>query len=155
LPAPKWGARRFQYGAICRLGQQYERLLRQVPKQQILPLALDDMTADPRAIYLRSLEFLGVADDGRIQFPIENRARRVRWPALNRAQFKYWEYTRNIRLPFNIGLGRMFRKFNIVDDPRPRLSEPLKKELREYFISDVQILQKLLNRDLSHWLIMA
>ena len=49
-----------EYGEICKLGQQVERLLDNVPKQQIHFILMDDLKLDPNRVYLNLLEFLEV-----------------------------------------------------------------------------------------------
>jgi hypothetical protein len=53
----------------------------------VLAIVLDDISADPRGEYLRVLRFLGLKDDGRLDFPIYNKAKKIRWPNLTRVTF--------------------------------------------------------------------
>jgi Sulfotransferase family len=87
LPPLTWARRRLLYGDICSLGAQLERLLAKVPQERVLSILLEDLSVRPREEYRRVLEFLGLGDDGRTSFPVMNRARSVRWPALTRAAF--------------------------------------------------------------------
>lgn len=86
LPAFSCAQRRFQYGEVCRLGGQLERLFTTVPEGRILTGILDDVAINPRKEYPRVLQFLGVCDDGR-SLPVLNAVNSVRWPSLTRAMF--------------------------------------------------------------------
>ena len=82
LPTSVWAQRRLLYGEACCLGAQVERLLSVAPSHQVLTLVLDDIRADPRKEYLRVLDFLGVHDDGRLNFSVQNPAKTLRVSAL-------------------------------------------------------------------------
>jgi len=69
-----------QYGAVCSLGVQLERLYTHVPQERVFPLLLDDLRDDPRAAYLRVLKFLNVEDDGRTDYFVKNPAKALRSP---------------------------------------------------------------------------
>jgi hypothetical protein len=154
LPTLCWANRRLIYGNICSLGAQLQRLFRLVPKSRVLPLLLDDVIDNPRMEYLRVLQFLGLGDDGRAEFPILNKSRIVRWPRLNRLQFIVMELKgrAGINVSLNLNLSRRMWAVNIVEAPRPPLSPEFKGALRDYFACDTELLGRLLNRDLAHWL---
>lgn len=141
------------YQSVCRLGEQVARLYTQVPKERVLALVLDDLKADPRREYHKVLEFLGVPDDGRRQFPVANRAKERRWPAMRRVIVAVNEARGSIGIP-RLGSGVMpwLDRLNLVERPRAELSSDLRKELREYFRDDVELLSALLGRELCSWL---
>lgn len=143
---------RLQYGAYCRLGEQVDRLYRQVPKNRVLPVLLDDIRDHTRQEYVRILSFLKVSDDGRQVFPILNKAKRT--PSVFIAQLiKHGALLKKaININKSLGLLREIKKKNTVRAPRKELSYELFMELMEYFREDVLRLGRLLNRDLSGWL---
>ena len=57
--------RYLEYGPACSLGEQLGRVYAYVPKERVLTILLDDVKLDPRAEYLRILQFLNAEDDGR------------------------------------------------------------------------------------------
>jgi hypothetical protein len=147
-----WARRRFLYGEICSLGMQLERLYKIVPSYRVLTIILDDIRVDPRREYLRVLEFLGVPDDGRLDFPIHNPASGFRYPGIQRVAYPILHL--KDRLGVSGGLGLWTRVGNLMRVERPR--KPLAPEmiavLKEYFSQDVALLGQLLGRDLSQWL---
>ena len=148
---------RLQYGPYCRLGEQLERLYKIVPTERILVLVLDDMAADPRSEYLKVLSFLGVPDDGRMDFPVYNQRKAVRSVFLA----SLIRMMSNISSDIKHFLG-FEREFGIVSWMRNRinkkvagkqsLSPEMKRELYRYFKDDIHLLEKLLGRDFSSWL---
>ncbi|HWJ59462.1 MAG TPA: sulfotransferase [Sphingomicrobium sp.] len=72
------GAKFLDYMEAGAFSPQVERYFDQFPEDQIRVFHYQDWTRDPRATYLEILKFLGVADDGRSEFPRVNAARRRR-----------------------------------------------------------------------------
>ena len=75
---------------VCRLGEQVERLFRQVSRDRVMVVFMDDMRADPRRVYLDILDFLGVPDDGRSDFPSANVRKRAKLPVLGKMLSYAW-----------------------------------------------------------------
>jgi hypothetical protein len=146
-------ARLLVYGDVCRLGAQLERLYRTVPRDRVLTLLLDDLRTDPGTEWRRTLEFLGLPDDGRRAFPVVNAAKERRAPGLQRWMLRLDRVRRAARVPA-LGTGLMPRldAANRVTRPRAPLSASLRAELIDWFRADVALLERLLNRDLAHWL---
>jgi hypothetical protein len=59
----------------CAFGAQLERPISDVSKDLLLVVVLDDLANKPRREYLRVLQFLGVQDDRRSEFPFHIKAR--------------------------------------------------------------------------------
>lgn len=55
--------RKLQYKQIISLGEQVERLLSIVPREQVHIIVLDDFSADPAREYGRVLDFLKLPHD--------------------------------------------------------------------------------------------
>jgi len=146
-------ARLLVYGDVCRLGTQLERLYRHVPRDRVLTLVLDDLRIDPHAVWRRTLEFLGLPDDGRCEFPVANPAKERRAPAVQRWMLRLDRVRRTARIP-RLGTGIMptLDRMNQVVRPRTPLTASLHAELIDYFRADVALLETLLGRDLGHWL---
>lgn len=143
---------RLQYGAYCQLGAQLARVYRQVPRERVLPLLLEDLREHPRQHYQRVLAFLGLDDDGRSQFPVVNAARATRWPLLSRLMRRSSQLRGALGVHGDWGIVAALRRLNSTDTPRPPLSAQMQDALRSYFADDVQQLGELLGRDLHHWL---
>ncbi len=147
---------RLQYGPYCRLGEQLQRLFSIVPRDRVLVLVLDDIAENPRREYLKVLEFLGVPDDGRTEFPVYNRRKAPRSRLISHILLflSANDFTRRvgIRYPKLVRIARWLRKVNWEPvQPKP-LSPKMRAELVEYFKEDIHLLEDLLQRDFSHWL---
>ncbi len=152
LPAFGWARRRLLYDEICALGAQLERLLSAVPARRVLPLFLDDLADDPRREYLKAMQFLEVEDDGRADFPVYNRSRVPRWPRLTRLLFIILELKGRAGIDLKVNLWNRVSDVNNVWGPRPLPSPETEAMLRAYFAPDVELVSRLLGRDLRRWL---
>ena len=150
------------YQSICRLGEQIERLYKIVPKERVLVVVLDDMARNPRHEYLRVLDFLGVPDDGRTEFPRHNPSKKLRFTILKKIILALGVASRTAKrrlgIPEHKGTGilKAIDRINFGPltqyQPRPPLSKEFRKELIDYYGPDVEKLGRLLNQDLSGWL---
>lgn len=148
-PADGVAAFATNYRAICSTGAQVERLLGKVSRDRVHFIFFDEFTNDPQREYVRVLEFFGLPDDGREQFPVVNVSRATGSQAMHlllRAWFKFRGLT-GIRL--GIGQTQLVQKI-FFGRKRP-ISDELRHELRTVFREDIQLLAKLTGRDLSHW----
>jgi len=148
--------KRLLYGPACKLGEQLERLYNLVPDEKVLVLVLDDIKKNPRHEYIRVLNFLGVPDDGRVNFPVYNPAKEHRSPFIGKAiafvgrTVGGWKKSLGIQRGF--GVLNALNKANTRLRNRPPLDESTWQKLAEYFAEDIRKLSRLLERDLSHWL---
>lgn len=144
------------YGRVCRLGQQLQRLYRHCSRDQVLPIVLDDVKADPGEVYRKVLAFLGVPDDGRRSFPVMNVAKERRSMLLYKMMkslskvYNKVPILRDMRGRF--GVIRRFNRWNSANRERMPMSGAMRQKLRDYFYEDVSTLSALLERDLSGWL---
>ena len=141
------------YKDTCNLGEQLQRLYKHVPVENIMTVLLEDIKADPRQAWLDILSFIGLPDDGRYKFSVENPAKIRRSLVLNYINDMYFNFRQRFNLrPLGTGIFTYIDKRNIHERLRPALSSMMHKELIEYFEPDIKLLGKLLNRDLTHWL---
>jgi hypothetical protein len=152
LPGNMAQPRRLIYGDACKLGAQLARLYERVARERVLALLLEDVQADPRRVYLRVLDFLGVGDDGRSDFPVHNTAKARIVPGLAKANLAAYRLKRALGIERSFGILDRLDELTSVSRPRPKLAPALARELARYFAADVQHLAALLDRDLSHWL---
>lgn len=137
------------YKDICSLGAQLKRLQSLVPGQRILLVWQEDFLRDGRAEYLRVLDFLGVSDDGRMDFPRVNTAKQIKYPGF----YHFFVYVRN-RLKALLGIkgaaGIGARLRHVLTEGRVPVSLPdaFLQELQREFADDMILLQKLTGRNL-------
>ncbi|MBF0445136.1 MAG: sulfotransferase [Magnetococcales bacterium] len=140
------------YGDRCKLGEQLQRLYAQVPHKQVHVITMDQLKKDPQKEYKKTLEFLNVPDDGRIDFAVHNLAKARRSLPLRKAV--EWLGRLKIALGITGGLGILnaIEKNNQKTRKRPPLPPQTKLILQDHFRDDIHLLEKLLERDFSHWL---
>jgi len=147
-----------QYGDIAKLGQQMQRLLSTVRRENVLTILFEDFKSDTKAVYDQTISFLGLERDHRTEFPKYNENRKNKNEVLARIVGKINRINTIARikrkLGFEMGKGimRSIREANSITVERPSLPEHLKAEMKAYFKEDILLLQKTINRDLSNWL---
>jgi len=139
------------YGPVCKLGEQLERLFENIHPFHSKLILLDDIKANPRQVWLDLMGFLVINDDGRTVFEPKNKAKIVRSRSLKKALRKLGKAKRKMGLQRNLGLIEPLSRFNKIDRPRLSISASMREELRDYFKDDIQKLASILDRDLTHW----
>lgn len=145
-----------QYAQVCMLGEQVERLADIVPPERLLIVDFGEFKRATREVYVRVLEFLGVADDGRTEFPPVNMNRRSSWPMVSRVlmhppfplnmikrSLKSWFGLYNTR-PMTWLLNKL-----LVMAPREEMPAKLRAELASHFAEDQLKLQRLMTPGIS------
>jgi sulfotransferase family protein len=166
---PRW----LQYPEIGRFGKYVEQFLATVGRERCLVILFDDLIADPATVYRQVLAFLGLADDGRNDFPRERASRgyKLAWlqrllkrpPIIMRsimAGEKFRQRVRPIEMqrpdPWLVrrilGWRKRLLRWNEAPAPAAVLPPEIQDEMREVLTQDVLLLARLLGRDLSHWL---
>jgi hypothetical protein len=151
LPTMVWDPKLVQYGDLCSLGAQVQRLLETVPRERVKFLLLEDIADDPGAAYRAVLAFLGVDDDHRQDFDTHNRAKTRRWKSLVTVAWAVSSAKAALGIQRGLGLWKRIDAVNRVERPRPPIDADMKQTLRDYFAADVALLQRLIGRDLSQW----
>jgi hypothetical protein len=159
MVGPKCRAPRYlDYQSIGRLGEQVSRLKELVPRDQLYTIVFDDLRASPSEVFRETLRFLGVAPDGRREFPVVNARKTAAWPALDRALKQPPAPLRRMKLALKRAfpgqtkaIGSVIYRRNERPQERLALGQALRREMTAAFRDDVALLSALLNRDLSHW----
>jgi len=157
----------FQYKEVGSLGKYVERLFEIVGRERVHVVVFDDFAADTLTEYKKVLDFLGVGYDGRTEFPRKNKHETVRFRFLQRLLKQPPKRMTNFLLTLQQQEKRKqkgkkhwlmrIRKTIIVKNRIRKAREPLDIAMRqiliEEFYNDVIKLGKLINRDLSHWVV--
>lgn len=141
------------YRERCSFAAQMERLLQRVPRERLLVHVFEEFFADPRAAYQRTLDFLGLPDDGRIQFPRVNEHGVPRSGLLHRLSL-------NPPFPLNHLFFPLKRAFNALG-LRPvqayfrrtlaQVDPSFRHRLEAEFRPEIERLETILGRDLDGW----
>ncbi|MBK1725926.1 sulfotransferase domain-containing protein [Halorhodospira neutriphila] len=139
------------YGQSCALGNQLKRLLDRVPEERVLIVFLEDMKNDPRGQYKRVLNFLGAPDDGRDNFPARNTGSGARWHPLAKVIGSLLELRRRFVPYLGTGIIRSLGALNRVSGKRRDLTTTMRAEIEDYFEEEIQTIERITHRNLSHW----
>lgn len=158
VPARCADPTKLQYEKVCALGDQLERFVELVPETNRLLLFAEDLAADPRPVYLRTLAFLGLSDDGRRAFERVNENMRQRSPSLTRFHRRLPQRLGPLYAPLQALAARvgisptaLVRRLNFARGPRARPPPGFEAELVDAFRPQVLKIEALTGRDLSHW----
>lgn len=135
------------YSEVCSLGTQLQRLFSLINHKQIFVIMLDDLRSNPGGVYRNLLSFLGVEDDGRNEFPVLNEARGV-----PRLVSIITNLVVNVKRKLGIyaGLGFLNRlNTKMATKGKADISPEFRRELNDYFSSEIQIMNNLLGVDVS------
>lgn len=149
-----------QYREWGYTGAPVARMLEVFPREQIKFVVFDDLKRDPRGTYLELLDFLGVPDDGRQEFPRAAANKEVRSAWFQRRFFV--KPPRPLRLAREVlrkalPPERYVQLYEFVADlnARPATRRPIRPEFRKHlletFRADIDLLSELIGRDLSSW----
>jgi hypothetical protein len=146
------------YGDAAKLGAQVQRLLDAVPREQVKVIVFDDFRDDTQRIYAEVLEFLGLPDDARHDFPTVNANKQHRAELVARftqrpprVLVKAAGQVKRATGIQRLGILERIKQRNRKTARRRALSPAFEAELKDYFREDVARLGDLLGRDLGHW----
>jgi hypothetical protein len=141
------------YGPFCRLGEQLQRLYGQVERSRVHVVVFDDLCADAAGVYRETLAFLGLQDDGRKVYPTRNVTGVPRFKAVHRLLASLLALRQSLPLPrLGLDVFSRLKRLNVAAGARKGISADFRRELSEYFRSDVELLSALIERDLTSWL---
>lgn len=149
---------RLQYSRCCSVGSHYQKALKVFAPEQVKVILLDDLHRDTRGVYLELLEFLGVPDDGRVEFPAVNVRKQHKFPALMKFFMKppepFYTWKKWVRNQLGLqssGWGTWLISYFAQPIKKSPLRLEFAEELYRHFTPEVEILEQLLHRRLDHW----
>lgn len=137
------------YRAVGQLREQVERFLNAFPPEQILIIRFEDWTRNPRSTYVQLLDFLGVEDDGRTEFPRINPAK----AHLSKSLTRFLLYPpRFVQAPVNFlrritgrkafGIADWITRFLAKPPSRKSIPQSLSDEIRGVYEKDNAALEE-------------
>lgn len=165
---PRW----LDYWESGRLGHYLEQFFRCVGRDRCFISLFDDLISDPAGQYRRILEFLELPDDHQSDFKPERQSSGFRFPWLQRLlkrppsvalsilgseahQFRFSNghkrHGRSLSKTILAARKRLIQ-WNRTPAPPVQLSARVQADIRARFRDDVRSLERIISRDLSHWL---
>lgn len=145
------------YRHIATFAPQVKRYLEVFGKENVLIVLLDELKADPNAVHKRVTEHLGLPFYPLPQYEQvnPNKINRSEWL---KGVLKYMpsglKQASRIIIPNKPLRKKLFLKLNSVNTKpvkRQPMSRQLRQELNDFFKEDIEKLEKLITKDLSHW----
>jgi hypothetical protein len=146
------------YRNVALLGEQVQRLFRMFDHDDVLILLSDDFREDTDSLCRKLQAFLGLTYTPDIEMPHSNAARapRVRFiDGLMKRDSRILRHAKNsMKRLFNVqsfGIRRLIEDIN-SEPMRHSVDEELRDEIRAYYWNDVELLGRIMDRDLlRHW----
>lgn len=147
------------YDEVARLGEQSERWLRQFGDRCVKFISFDDFVTDTATVYREIVEFLGLDDDHRSEFPrinprkiqrndsIANFTERTP-PTLVRAAMT----AKRILGIRNWRILELLRRWNTKILPPTEPEPRIRQEILDNYEDDILHLGRLMGTNLDHWL---
>lgn len=147
--------KRLQYKTICSVGTQLERVVAKVPKEQLLILFHEDFVRDPRVVWDQTMAFLRLPSYEEIDLTRQVApAHFNRFPAIARL-YRHRSFTpirqKLIAALRATGSEQFVKNALVRRGQREEISEKFEKELVQAFAPEVEKIEQLTGRDLSHW----
>jgi hypothetical protein len=140
------------YSDRCMLGAQLSCLMAIVPRERIKVIVMDDLRFDTRSVYEQVTSFLELPSDHRTEFPIYNENKIPRWPAWAKFLAYGGKLKKKWGLHTTFSRGDLLVNFNAQPSHRQPMRPEFQAELSKHFTPDVELLSRLLDRDLTGWL---
>ncbi len=147
------------YDEVGRFGEQLERLLAQFPRDHVMIIFYEDFSSNTSSVYCAALDFLGLPNDRRYNFPVINAHKQHRSDIV--AQFTQKTPTHLARAAMELkrvlgikkwGALDFLRSANRVDKPREPLEYRLRQQIADCYRDDIAKLSAITGRNLSGWL---
>lgn len=132
-------------------GQHLERWLARFPREGILTYLCEDIATDPRATVARVSAHIGVRprfDEASAQRKENNSREKILPLPLRFALAPFKRIARPLR---DKSLFEATRSLLARETSYPPLSSELEQRLRDFYLRDIEVLEKLIGRDLSAW----
>jgi len=159
LPKHCRSQRLLNYSEIAKYGSQIKNIYNYFPKKNVKIVLFDDFKKDNRQTYQEIISFLNLKDDGRVDFPRINDAKKPKSNFLNKIVNrppKFAKYlaklARKILNKPRLGILNTLDHFNREKLDKKPLSEVEKKKLLSIYKEDILETSRLINKDLSLWL---
>ncbi len=141
-----------QYGKTAKLGEQLERLYKQVSREKVKVILFDDFRSKTEEVYQEVLDFLCLSPCSLNDYPVMNPNSKTRSALLYRMLIRIGEFRKAIGIKYSFGFLAYLHRINNKVEMRQSIGERFRCELSDYFREDVEKLSSFIGRDLSYWL---
>lgn len=147
-----------QYRKIGSIGTQIKKVLTIFPKEQVKIIFFEDFIGDTLKVYKDIMKFLQLEYDGRTDFPKINESVEVKYKLLQvilnltflknigKFIFKTLNIDRNV-------ISDILIKVKLVKAEKKKIPQEIKQKLNLEFYCEIEIMEQITDRNLSHWYI--
>jgi hypothetical protein len=146
------------YSEIAKYGEQLENIYQFFPSEQVKILLFDDFKNNNRKCYLEVLKHLELDDDGRVDFPRINEAKKAKNKIINRIVNRppkfaktLAKFARRILNRPRLGILNTLDHMNRDKLDKKPISKKAKQKLIDIYISDIKKTEIILKTDLRFW----
>lgn len=150
---PPYSPRTQQYEAMATNGVLLKRLYDRVDRHRVCVIVFDDFIHDTAGEYKRVLDFLGLPHDGRMDFPVLNAMKPLKWYRLHKLLVRTRSALKKIGINLQgTGVLELFIRLSGAKRSHHLPAAKFREMLAQTFSADINLLGQLLDRDLSPWL---
>lgn len=148
-----------QYRHVASFGMHMQRITENFPREQLKVVFFEDFIHDTQGSYRDILNFLGLPSDERTHFPVVNERKGFVSLKINRAlhlppKFIYRILNRFNGTPIWHGLLKCHEAIKLANSKpieKINISLHLRRQINSELRSDMELLSRLLDKNLSHW----
>lgn len=141
------------YRRCARYAEHVRRYLDTFGRDRVKIILFDDFRRDPAEVYRQTLEFLGLDPGFQPDFAVINANKVPRSRLLQKisSSERFVAATAGLPDPLRHVLWRLTRRANIRLEQRPAVPPHVRARLMAELRADVEVLERLIDRDLSGW----
>ena len=144
------------YRETAKYNEEVLRYLDIFKRKNVHIVIFDDFKTDTAKVYKKTLHFLDVSADFQPSFQVINPNKRIRNRGIHNALYKSPQLVRLLSktlMPRFVrqSLWKILYHLNVQYAPRPPMDLKLRRHLQAQFEQEIKRLEKLIDRDLSHW----
>lgn len=147
-----------QYNAVVDYATQLERLFKYFHRQQIHIILFDHLRENPAKVYQDILDFLGLEDDSRTNFPKVNTRKTYKSKLISFITHRppkiltvTAKILKNILNTERLNIINKIASINEKKISKIELNVEFKRNIIKYLKPSIQRLEKILDEDLSSW----
>ena len=147
-----------QYGDVARFASQLRRVFDHVDRRRVHVVLYDDFAQNLQAEYGKVIRFLELPQAEKIAFQRVNQHKSHRWPAISRLLIRPPEPLMRLKRTLKKKFGahetapsKLLYRILSSQQKRGPLDAKIRNEIVDRLRSEVEELQDLLGRSLSHW----
>ena len=143
------------YKAVSSLGSQLQHVYKYFDKNKVHIIIFDDLVAEPRKVWKNLLMFLKITDENRKIFEAKNIGfipKKIKSYYQLRIFFNYIKKLFGFKGGSNLLNYFIYKRFKKQEDkPIKTLSSKQKDIILDFYLPEINLLEKLLDKELSHW----